>query len=226
MTLGEPIIIIGLEGRMSEILQELLGALKLPYKIFSPKAPDSLRAENFKNSQGVIDFSKPEIFEKVIGLAMEAKVPFVCGTTGFSSDDFKQKLLEEASKTIPVVWDSNFSQGIEILCQMSELLSKNIVGHYSITDIHHTHKKDSPSGTAHKIKSRILNKNPKLPLEVLSIRTGEIPGEHRVLIGFGDESLELVHRAYSRQPFAEGALKALNFAQKQQPGIYSMKDVL
>lgn len=219
-------VIVGSQGRMSQALQNSFHQHWRPFKLFSPKAPVPLRVGDFKGSDGVIDFSSPDVSRLVVDLAFEAKVPLVCGTTGWKSPvDFDETFLV-ASKTIPIVWDSNFSLGIEMLSQVGELIAEKIGNPLSITDIHHMHKKDAPSGTALKLAKRIQEAKPGIQVSIQSVRLGEIPGEHRILASFEDETLEFTHRAHSRRPFSEGAMKALKWAQKQKPGLYSMKDVL
>jgi len=219
------VILVGTQGRMSQALQNLLQRRKISYKIFG--APGKTREiETFDGASGVIDFSLPAATSEILEKAVAAKVPVVCGTTGWTQPAIFSSLFQTAAQKIPIVWDSNFSLGIELLCQSLENLALHCDGPFEILDRHHIHKKDAPSGTALKIKARIEAANPKAVCEIESIREGEDAGEHRVSLRFGDESLELSHQAYSREIFAAGALKALEWVQNQPAGLYSMKEVI
>lgn len=221
-----PIILVGYSGKMSKALQSLMAEKKTPFKIFSAQAPSELRIETFNGSAGVIDFSLPDATEGILAKVCAAGVPYVCGTTGFANKEGIIKSLAQASASIPIVFDSNFSLGVEILCAASELLAAAIKTPIEIVDIHHIHKRDKPSGTALKIRDRILSANQTAPIQIKSERIGEVFGEHKVIAQFADESIEFIHRAHSRLPFAAGALKALEWARNQKPGLYSVKDVL
>lgn len=220
------VVIVGSQGRMSSMLQELCRQDRIEYRLYSTNAPEDKRVESFAGASGVIDFSLPQATNEVIKLCREARVPLVCGTTGWASEQERDMIFEEASREIPVVLDSNFSMGVELLCQTAELLAKQLDTGFGITDIHHHHKKDSPSGTALKLAKRIQEQNQNATVTFNDFRLGEIPGEHRVLVSWKDETMELMHRAHNRKPFAQGALHAYDWAQKQKPGLYRMKDVL
>lgn len=219
------VVIIGSQGRMSKILQEIAAEKKIQTKNFS-RDPSFRSIQDFNGSVGVIDFSLPDATSELVSLAETAKVPFICGTTGWKSTPERLKVFEKASKTIPVVWDSNFSEGIEVLCQMAEVLAKKTNSEVKIMDVHHIHKKDAPSGTALKIRDRMMSAQPSSKISIESIREGEVFGEHQISIELNGEKVSLSHSALSRRPFAEGAFKALAWAQKQKPGLYSMKDIL
>jgi 4-hydroxy-tetrahydrodipicolinate reductase len=230
--MGRPsyIVVVGYTGRMPKLIQSLLEEQKIAFRVYSSKAPDSIRVSDFKESYGVIDFSDASATGGLLQKAVEAKVAFVCGTTGYAQRAEIEKQFREAAKIIPIVWDSNFSLGIEMLCQLSESALKQTESIRSktkiaITDIHHIHKKDSPSGTALKIQDRI-EKNFKVLTPIESQRIGEVVGEHRVSISFDEETIEIIHKAHSRRPFAAGAISALQWAAKQKPGFYTMKDIL
>lgn len=220
------IIVVGYEGKMARALREACETEKLPFKIFSEKAPKDLRVEDFRNSRGVIDFSLPSETKQLIEMAIEAKVPLVCGTTGFETELKIQKFFEEASQSIPILWDSNFSLGVEWACRSAEVLGQMAKAPIEILDIHHIHKRDRPSGTALKIRDRILAARPNAEIRIRSERIGEVFGEHRISATFDDQSVEIVHRALSRRPFAYGALLAFEWLEEKQKGFYSVKDII
>jgi len=220
------IVIVGFEGRMAQSVQKLLTAAGREYRVFSPKAPKQLRTETFKDSLGVIDFSTPEVSRSVLSQALKDSAPLVCGTTGFGSEEERNKMFQPARDKIPIVLDSNFSIGIELLCQASEKLALHLNEAFFITDIHHQHKKDAPSGTSLKLEARIRKVKPILEVEHRSLRMGEIAGEHSVSVAFGQERLQLTHQAFSKDVFSQGAIRALDWLQSKEPGVYSMKEVL
>ncbi len=222
----KPIVVVGYRGRMVKVIVEVLQAKKIPYFFWSESAPSDEKVDDFSACSGVIDFSAPDRSKKAVLLAMAAKIPYVCGTTGWVSPESAETVFAEAIKKIPVVYDSNFSVGIEMLSKSIEAWG-NLDGHKVIlTDVHHRHKKDSPSGTAKKIDARLRQQTPNLDLEFRDYRIGENAGEHSVMVDLGEEVLEISHRVFDRKVFAKGALRALEWSFTQKPGLYRMKDML
>ena len=193
----------------------------------------------------IIDFSSPELSLKAAEIAAEKKKVFVSGTTGFSNQEFK--ILQEYAKNTVILWSSNMSIGINLLhmlvAQTSKLLNNNF--DTEIIEMHHKHKKDSPSGTAISLGKTIANakkltfdKVAKLSREgrdcqretdeigFATIRGGSVIGDHTVIFADDNERIELSHKAVHRNIFAAGALKAAKWAKNQKPGFYSIKDVL
>ncbi len=211
---------------MSLELQRLCLERQRPFELWtSQQSEPSLSTAQIKQVLGLIDFSKPDSSVKISEWAQAHRLPIVCGTTGWPSPDASRQHFLDISSSVPVVLDYNFSQGIEIVCQLSEILATKSGQDVSITDLHHRHKKDSPSGTALKIKDRILRQGSR-NVATNSVRLGDMPGEHRVLVSFDEQTVEIIHRAHSRRPFAQGALYALDWAAQQIPGLYSMEDIL
>lgn len=189
----------------------------------------------------VIDFTSPEATLKNAMLAAEHKKPMVIGTTGLNSDQTKE--LQELSKKIPLLVSSNMSIGVNLLYDIIARAAKIIPGNFDveIIETHHKNKKDAPSGTAKKLLSEITAVRGGQPvyqrestgkprgegeIGVVSIRAGDIVGEHTVVFAGPGERLEFTHRAHSRRVFAEGALAAARFLIKTKPGWYEMRDVL
>ena len=196
----------------------------------------------YDETDAFISFTNPAAEIANIKLLENSRVPLVIGTTGFTTEQLEY-LINEITETRACVMASNFSIGINILYQILESLA-NIPDNYdvSVTEIHHTAKKDSPSGTAKQL-AKIIQRNKgysniitgringelrtKNELEVLSLRVGEVPGIHSVVIAGNQEYIRLEHTAFSRDVFAQGALKAAEWVCKQSKlGIYSMRDVL
>lgn len=218
----KPLVIVGASGKMSKVLQEILSSQGIAFRIASSQDT----TQSFQDSRGVIDFSLPEVSKKLISYAVKGHVPYVCGTTGWKSAQEIRETFEGPSKSIPILYDSNFSRGIELMAQAAEIMARSRISPLRLVDLHHAAKRDAPSGTALKLKARMEALNPAAEIKIESIREGEIPGEHRLEVSLEGETLEIIHRASSRKPFAEGAIKALEWLESKKSGLYSMKDVL
>ena len=195
--------IIGGSGRLGSVISTLCNCRKID--LFS----------DLKEIDLCIDVSKANVVKEFLPLILKAKLPLVVGSTGHSSETFDK--LVEASTLIPVLIAENFSEGIYLL--KCALLALNITPTL-ITETHHEHKKDAPSGTAKMLQSLY-----KHPPTVESIRKREEVGTHTVTFSFPFESVEISHKAESLKLFAEGARKALFFLSKKERGLYTMDDV-
>ncbi len=187
-----------------------------------------------------IDFSVPEATVKLVELAVKSGKKLVIGTTGLSED--QRRVVEGASKKIPIVMSPNFSVGVNVFWKIIETAAKLLKDYdVEIVEIHHRFKRDAPSGTALKvaeiikevkgIDELVFGRSGECPrgseVGVFAIRGGDVVGEHFVyFIGFG-ERIEINHKAWSREIFARGAIKAAEWiSEVDEPGLYSMKDVL
>ncbi|HEY2800330.1 MAG TPA: dihydrodipicolinate reductase C-terminal domain-containing protein [Chthoniobacterales bacterium] len=169
-----------------------------------------------------IDFTVAEATEGVVQSCAERRKPLVLGTTGQSAG--QKEAIAAASREIPIVFAANFSIGVNVLFALArraaELLGKEF--DRDIIEMHHRTKKDAPSGTAKRLAA-ILGED---LVEPVSVRAGDIVGEHAVIFSGTGERLELIHRAGSRATFAQGALRAARWVVRQSAGLYSMEDVL
>ena len=186
-----------------------------------------------------IDFSAPQATMNLLENAAKKNVKVVIGTTGF--DDEQKRRIEEFSKKIPIIISPNFSIGVNIFWKALEFLAEKLSDYdVEIFEIHHKFKRDSPSGTAIKAAEIIKEKTGKDKLifcreglreeneiGVFGIRGGDVVGEHTVLfIGIG-ERIELTHRAWNREAFSKGAIKAAKWIYNvSEPGLFSMSDIL
>lgn len=189
----------------------------------------------------IIDFSIPVATFNILNYAVQNHVPMVIATTGFSSDE--ERMIEEYSKQIPIFKSANMSYDIMIMKKLVQWLAPLLKDtDIEITETHHNRKIDSPSGTAQMLADSINDslgnslhceynrhdkreKREKSEIGMNSIRGGNIVGEHVVQF-FGEfETFELKHTSYSRNVFAEGALKAASFLVKQPNGLYNMEDM-
>lgn len=192
----------------------------------------------------VIDFSIPENSIQLLKKCIEFQKPIVIGTTGFNQDQKKE--IQNASTKIPVLQSPNMSLGVNVLFYIVEKIAPLLKNYFEveITEIHHSKKKDSPSGTALQLKNiiqdiyeleesnivygreGIVGERPKNQLGIHSIRGGDVVGEHTVYFFSSGERLEISHKATSREIFAKGAIIASKWLINKSKGFYTMKDVL
>lgn len=166
----------------------------------------------------------------------------ILGTTGFNEEQNRQ-LRKAVQGRVPAVFSPNFSVGVNILFNLAQALKAFPQDYtFSIREIHHTGKKDAPSGTAKKLGQIITDVrgysrtvygreglSPRQPeeLEITSLRAGGVPGIHDMIVAGPNEMLRIEHIAFSRSVFAQGALYAAKWLSSQtQPRIFSMEDVL
>jgi 4-hydroxy-tetrahydrodipicolinate reductase len=171
---------------------------------------------------------------------MQFGIPAVCGSTGWleKMGDIHRLCLENKTAFL---YASNFSAGVNIFFEINKRLAALMAPHseyeIQITEIHHTAKKDAPSGTAITLAEQVLETVPRKTkwvnhisdnvdeLEILSERTDPAPGTHKVKYFSPVDDIEIIHTAHSRKGFAAGAVLAAEFLAGKK-GIYSMKDVL
>ena len=184
---------------------------------------------DLKDVSVVIDFSSPEGFTDALTFCVKNKIPFISGTTGLAEKHFEQ--VTTAKKIIPILIASNMSLGIAKLKSSIDeyLISINTTVKCKIIEIHHTNKKDSPSGTALEIV-RLLEKHHgnKIDgsIDVSSHRIGNIFGIHRIEFTNETGTKSFQHIASSRDVFALGALQAARSINSMKIGEYSFTEFL
>ena len=198
--------------------------------------------EAVKEADVYMSFTTPEA--ELVNLPIVASLgkKIIVGTTGLT-DEQMTKIREAVSKKVPAVISPNYAIGVNVMFNLTKALAKLPPDYdFSITEVHHTGKKDAPSGTAKKLGALVSEArkysttvygregiDPRKPgeLEILSVRAGGVAGIHD-LIGAGPyEMIRIEHTAFSRSVFAQGALFAAEWVCKQtKPGIYGMDDVL
>ena len=179
----------------------------------------------------VLDFSHADAIEGICRAALQHRPRklsgLVVGTTGHSSE--QRRVIEKAGKSLPIVFASNFSVGVNALFSLTRKAAEILGPEFDlgIVETHHCMKKDAPSGTA-KTLAEILRTARKLDdqVPIQSIREGEVVGDHTVSFAGPGERLELTHRASSREIFARGALRAAQWIIGKPAGLYTMQDVL
>ena len=184
----------------------------------------------FRSADVAIEFSRPDAAESNIRQAIAQNVPVVSGTTGWNAAALRDELNNDHPG---IIWSSNYSVGVNILFAVNRYLAQLLhhSGGYnpSITEVHHIHKLDAPSGTAVTLRDGIsqeLSKNSqqtRCPIE--SIREGEVPGIHEVRWESEADILTLRHEAKSRQGFALGAVLAAEYLAGKR-GWHTLNEVL
>ncbi|ADE29658.1 4-hydroxy-tetrahydrodipicolinate reductase [Rickettsia prowazekii] len=190
-----------------------------------------------KNSDVIIDFSTPEVSEKLINYALKHNTKLVIGTTGLKDQHFK--LLEKAAQTLPVLYSANMSIGANLLNYLAKKITK-ILDEYDveILEMHHRNKKDSPSGTALMLASTIASAKgfniifnrdnrikSKKEIGISSLRGGNVHGIHEIFFLGNDEIITLKHEALNKNSFAIGAIKSAIWIQNKPSALYSMQDI-
>jgi 4-hydroxy-tetrahydrodipicolinate reductase len=187
------------------------------------------KAKDLNHISAVIDFSSLEGFIACVNFCIENKIPLISGTTGLTDEHLE--LVSTAKKSIPILIASNMSLGIANLKSSIEdyLLSIRISSKCKIIEIHHTNKKDSPSGTAIEIQ-RFLENLPgrkiDSPIDIQSHRIGNIFGIHRIVFENTEGITTFQHITNSRNVFAIGALQAARWIHSKEIGEYSFADFL
>jgi len=197
-----------------------------------------------QNSDVIIDFTLPNGTESLLENAIKNPTPLVIGTTGLSKH--QQNLIEEASKYMPILYATNMSLGVAVINKLAAIASSLLSDFDAeIVEMHHRYKKDAPSGTAltlaeHVANARGLNldnvrisgrdgnigERTKDEISVMSLRGGDIIGNHTAGFYNDGEFIELNHTATSRDTFAKGAIKAAKWIVNQDNGLYKITDCL
>ena len=192
----------------------------------------------FSQADVAIEFSTPATAEANIRASWQAGVPVVCGTTGWNVSRLRDELCDAAeccqTDKHALFWSSNFSVGVNIFFALNKRLA-GLLADYpdylpSITETHHIHKLDAPSGTAKTLAEDIERfkwqvSDTKLQVPIESIREGEVPGVHTVTWDSPVDTISITHSAKSREGFALGAVLAAEWL-KGKTGWHTMDEVL
>ena len=198
-----------------------------------------------ESSTVIIDFTHPLASMEFLRAAAKKHVPIVIATTGFDGKQLAE--IHRLARRTPTLLSANTSLGVNVLVSLLGRAAKMLGDDYDveIIEAHHRFKKDAPSGTALALgrsiasaldrtldkvavngRKGIVGQRNKKEIALLSVRAGDIVGEHTVIFGGIGERLEFIHRAHSRDTFARGALRAARWLAKRKPGLYGMQDVL
>jgi 4-hydroxy-tetrahydrodipicolinate reductase len=228
-------------GKMGKAIEEI--ALQKGYDILL-KITSSNRSElsvaQLKRCDVAIEFTNPGSAASNIKMCIEAGIPVISGSTGWLDqwDDVVQYCRKNSGG---ILYASNFSVGVNILFELNkklaEIMATQPAYKVSIEEIHHTQKKDAPSGTAITIAEQIIKELPlkktwhsgesddESELVITSKRIDPAPGTHKIAYTSTVDTIELIHTAHNRQGFALGAVMAAEFIAGKK-GIFSMQDVL
>lgn len=223
-------------GKMGHIIDDI--ATKKGHEIVA-KLNETPTPENLNNPDVVIEFSNPEVAFNNIKICLENKIPVICGTTGWL--DRKPEIQEiSLQNDTAFLYGSNFSLGVNLFFALNEKLA-NLMKDFSeynvqLEEIHHTHKKDAPSGTAISLAEGIIKNDPRFSawkldetqnkeLGIIAIREDEVPGTHSVYYKSEVDEIEIKHTAFNRNGFAVGAVIAAEWI-IGKTGNFTMNDVL
>src|SRR5262245_39360833 len=193
------VLLVGAAGRMGKTVRELAQNDQDIQIAAECDLGDSIERA-MKNCDVAIDFSQADSIDQICSAALQSGKSLVIGTTGQSQQ--QRKMIEETARSVPIVFASNFSVGVNVLFWLTrkaaELLSPDF--NPEIVETHHEMKKDAPSGTA-KTLAEILKAVRTSEIPIQSIREGVVVGQHTVIFSGPGELLELRHRAANREIF-------------------------
>lgn len=223
-------------GKMGHIIDEI--ATKKGHEIVA-RLNESPTLENLNDPDVVIEFSNPEVAFNNIKVCLENKIPVICGTTGWLDHKSEIEKITLDNKTA-FLYGSNFSLGVNLFFALNEKLANLMEGfseyNVQLEEIHHTHKKDAPSGTAISLAQGIIKNDKRFDawkldetqnqeLGIFAIREDEVPGTHSVYYKSDVDEIEIKHTAFNRNGFAVGAVVAAEWI-IGKTGNFSMNDVL
>lgn len=237
---GLKIALIGY-GKMGKTIEAI--ALERGHSINLKIDIDSQAAftkENLQQCDVAIEFTGPHSGRENIIACLDAGIPVVSGSTGWLQD-WNEVENHCRGKNGSFLYASNFSVGVNIFFELNKKLAQLMKGHQdyaiSIEEIHHTQKKDAPSGTAITLAEQIIQEIPTkknwvneassnpADLSIISKREDPAPGTHSIKYSSAIDDIEITHTAHSRQGFALGAVLAAEYIYNKQ-GVFSMKDIL
>lgn len=234
------IAIIGY-GKMGMAIEEI--ALQKEHEIalrIGLENREEFTVENLRHADVAIEFTGPHSAVNNIKTCMDAGLPVVCGSTGWLNH-YEEVIQYCRQKNGGFLYASNFSIGVNLFFELNSYIAKLMSKHsnyqVSIEEIHHTEKKDAPSGTAITLAEQVMQNNPAKKqwinhengetedLPIISRRVDLVPGTHTVSYSSAIDDIAITHTAHNRKGFAAGAVLAAEFIQNKK-GIFNMKNVL
>jgi 4-hydroxy-tetrahydrodipicolinate reductase len=233
----------GIERAGSPLLGQDVGAVAGVGDLGVKMTDDAL--ELIARSDAVLDFTIPHVSVEIAGLAANARIVHVLGTTGLSESD--EAAVAAAARHATIVKAGNMSLGVNLLVALTKRVAQVLDEDFDIEvlEMHHKHKIDAPSGTAlmlgraaaegrgisHKDRSvRVRDGHTgarnRGDIGYATLRGGNVVGEHTVIFAADGERIELTHKASDRGLFARGGVRAALWGRGKPPGLYSMMDVL
>jgi 4-hydroxy-tetrahydrodipicolinate reductase len=229
-------------GKMGKAIEEI--AISRGHSVvvkFNSQNP--LESSQLRTTDVAIEFSQPDLALKHIKLCADGQIPIVVGTTAW--EEHLEEIINHIDKReASLIYSSNFSIGVNLFFELNKHLARimNDKTDYlaSITEIHHTQKIDTPSGTAVTLAKDLISNHPtysswkltgqsenmeKSDLPISAIREENVPGTHLISYTSEIDTLTIEHQAHNRKGFALGAVIAAEFIHKKQ-GVYTMSDIL
>ena len=233
------VAIIGYGKMGHEIEQVLLQRGHTVALIIDQNNAGDLNAENLADIDVAIEFTTPDTAYTNVRTCIECGTPVVSGTTGWHDRlEELQSLCREKDSTM--IWSSNYSLGVNITFRinryLAELMNRFDAYNVSMEEIHHTQKKDAPSGTAISLANDILERVERKDkwvnepttdasaIEITSLREGTVPGTHTVTYTSEDDKIEIKHTLFSRRALALGAVVAAEFVAPRK-GVFTIDDL-
>jgi 4-hydroxy-tetrahydrodipicolinate reductase len=239
------LLITGQSGRMGQALMQAAAADPDSTVTATHDVGQDLDAA-VQKADCIIDFTVHSFTAQVVEAALKHGTRLVIGTTGHSDEE--REMIRKAAEKLPIVFASNYSVGVNTLFWLTRHAARILTQDrfdIEVTEMHHRHKIDSPSGTARTLLAilneetgtsykddvthgRIGNIGPRPQREIgmHTLRGGDVVGDHTVMFAADGERVELTHKASSRLTFAAGAVRAAKWLESQPAGLYDMQDVL
>jgi 4-hydroxy-tetrahydrodipicolinate reductase len=239
------LLITGQSGRMGQALMQAAAADPDSTVTATHDVGQDLDAA-VQKADCIIDFTVHSFTAQVVEAALKHGTRLVIGTTGHSDEE--REMIRKAAEKLPIVFASNYSVGVNTLFWLTRHAARILTQDrfdIEVTEMHHRHKIDSPSGTARTLLE-ILNEEtgtsykddvthgrlgnigprPQREIGMHTLRGGDVVGDHTVMFAADGERVELTHKASSRLTFAAGAVLASKWLESQPAGLYDMQDVL
>ena len=237
------VLITGISGRMGQAVKQAVD-LNPDTELGSTHDVGLDIVAAMQASDVAIDFSFHGFTPELLTTAVAQGKPLVIGTTGHTAEE--KAAITEASKSIPIVFASNYSVGVNTLFWLTRKATQILKDYdIEIIEMHHHHKLDAPSGTTRTLaevvceetgldyekdvmhgRNGLVGARPQAQIGMHSMRGGDVVGDHTVMYATDGERLELTHKASSRMTFSTGAVRAALWLADKPAGLYSMQDVL
>lgn len=237
------VLVTGISGRMGQAVQQAV-AQNPGTELGATHDVGQDIAAALAQADVAVDFSFHGFTAELLATAVAQGKPVVIGTTGHTAEE--KAVIAQAAQSIPVVFASNFSVGVNTLFWLTRKATR-ILKQYDIeiVEMHHHHKLDAPSGTARTLaeivceetgldydkdvmhgREGLVGARPQRQIGMHSLRGGDVVGDHTVIYATDGERVELTHKASSRMTFAAGAVRAALWLADKPAGLYNMQDVL
>ncbi len=222
-----PIALVGY-GKMGRLLAQLAPQSGLEVKLIVDEAQGHPAPESWQGIAAAIEFTTPEaVVPNLLKLAA-AGVPTVCGTTGWY-DRLDEVAAAFKQNNTPLVYGANFSIGVNLFTRIVAEAARRFAAHPEYEawawEIHHSAKKDAPSGTLLKLTGAMKTAGYNAKIDTSSSRAGKVPGTHEIGFDSAADTITLRHTARSREGFARGALFAAAWI-VGKTGVYEFSQVL